>query len=196
MGFKNFSYHYRKNTKLYQELIKYFSELTRIRVQSIIDATGNRAGVLNINDDIAFKGRSMISPERWEQDIGKHYKEICSIIIDAGMKATMHTDGDITEMVPILKRIGFSGVQGWEGGADPFIVNERYPNFVVIGFGDVSQVIPFGSKEEIFNHVKELMNALKENRHFIIGPSTVIYEGIPYENVEFFVKASRYFGKY
>ena len=48
----------------------------------------------------------------------------------------------------------------------------------------------------IFNHVKELMDALKENRHFIIGPSTVIYEGIPYRNVEYFIEASRYFGKY
>lgn len=196
MGFKNFSYNYRKNSKLYRELIQYFAELTQIRVQSIIDATSNRAGVLNINDDIAFKGRSMISPERWEQDIGKYYKEITSLISDAGMKTTMHTDGDITDMVPSLQRVGFKGVQGWEGGADPFIVNEKYPDFVINGFGDISQVIPFGSKEEIFNHVKELMDALKENRHFIIGPSTVIYEGIPFENVEYFVEASRCYGKY
>ncbi|MBY8991474.1 MAG: hypothetical protein KGD58_12025 [Candidatus Lokiarchaeota archaeon] len=196
MGFKNFSYHYRKNTKLYRELIKYFAELTFIRVQSIIDATGDRAGVLNINDDIAFKGRPMISPERWMQDIGKYYKEICSIISDAGMKATTHTDGDITDMVPYLQRVGFQGVQGWEGGADPFFINENYPNFVINGFGDISQVIPFGSKEEIFNHVKELMDILKENRHFIIGPSTVIYEGIPFENVEYFIEASIRYGKY
>jgi hypothetical protein len=196
MGFSNFSYHHRKNSKLYRELIKYFAELTLIRVQAVIDATGSRAGVLNINDDIAFKGRSMISPERWEQDIGKYYKEICSIIADAGMKTTMHTDGDVTDMVPILKRIGFSGIQGWEGGADPFFMNENHPDFVIIGFGDISQVIPFGSKEEIFNHVKELMDALKENRHFIIGPSTVIYEGIPFENVEYFIGASKRYGKY
>lgn len=196
MGFKNFSYNYRKRTKLYQELIKYFARLTRIRVQSIIDATGNQAGILNINDDIAFKGRSMISPERWEQDIGRYYKEICSVIKDAGMRITMHTDGDITEMVPVLQRVGFMGVQGWEGGADPYYVNEKYPDFVIIGFGDVSQVLPFGSREDIFNHVKKLMDALKENRHFIIGPSTVIYEGIPYENVESFIKASEKFGRY
>jgi hypothetical protein len=180
MGFNNFAYHYRKNSKLYQEIIKYFAELALIRVQSVIDATGNHAGVLNINDDIAFKGRPMISPERWEKDIGKYYKEICSII----------------KMVPVLKRIGFSGIQGWEGGADPIIINDKYPDFIINGFGDISQVIPFGSKDEIFNHVKELMDILKENRHFIIGPSTVIYEGIPFENVEYFIEASRRYGKY
>ena len=196
MGFNNFAYHYRKNSKLYQEIIKYFAELALIRVEAIIEATGSRAGILNINDDIAFKGRPMISPERWEQDIGKYYKEICSTIRDAGMKTTLHTDGDITIMIPALKRIGFRGVQGWEGGADPIIVNESYPDFVINGFGDISQVIPFGSKEEIFNHVKELMDALKENRHFIIGPSTVIYEGIPFENVEYFIEATRRYGKY
>ena len=138
----------------------------------------------------------MISPERWEKDIGKYYKEICSIIIDAGMKTQLHSDGDVTEMVRILKRIGFNGVQRWEGGANPITVNEKHPDFVIIGFGDISQVIPFGSKEEIFNHVKELMNTLKENRHFIIGPSTVIYEGIPFKNVEYFIEASRRYRKY
>lgn len=196
MGFNDFSYHHRKNSKLYRELIKYFAELTLIRVQAIIDATGSLAGVLNINDDIAFKGRSMISPERWKEDIGKYYKEICSVIAETGMKTTMHTDGDATEMVPILKEIGFSGIQGWEGGADPFFMNENHPDFVTIGFGDVSHIIPFGTKEEIFNHVKELMDALKENRHFVIGPSTVIYEGIPFANVEYFIEASKHYGKY
>jgi hypothetical protein len=44
--------------------------------------------------------------------------------------------------------------------------------------------------------VKELMDVLKENRHFIIGPSSVIYEGIPFENVEYFIEATRHFGKY
>ncbi len=196
MGFNNFAYHYQKNSKLYQEIIKYFAELALIRVESVIEATGSRAGILNINDDIAFKGRPMISPKRWEQNIGKYYKEICSIIKDAGMKTTLHSDGDVTIIVPVLKRVGFCGVQGWEGGADPLKVNEKYPDFVINGFGDISQIIPFGSKEEIFNHVKELMDALKENRHFIIGPSTVIYEGIPFENVEYFIEATRRYGKY
>lgn len=196
MGFKHFSIHHHKNSKLYQELIKYFAEFTRIKVQAIINATGNRAGIINILDDIAFKGRPMISPERWEQDFGRYYKEICSLITDAGMKVQIHSDGDVTDMIPILKKLGFSGLQGWEGGADPVAINEKYPDFVVIGFGDISNVLPFGSKQEIFNHVKELMNALKENRHFIIGPSTVIYEGIPYENVIYFIEASRHYGKY
>jgi hypothetical protein len=196
MGFKNFSRHYRKNSKLYQELIKYFAELTLISIQAVVDALGSRPGVFCILDDIAFKGRPMLSPERWEQDFGKYYKKFCSILIDAGMKVQLHSDGDMTKMIPYLKKVGISGLQGWEGGADPIIINEKHPDFVIIGFGDISQILPFGSKDEIFNHVKELMDVLKENRHFIIGPSSVIYEGIPFENVEYFIEATRHFGKY
>lgn len=196
MGFKNFSRHYRKNSKLYQELIKYFAELTLIRIQAVVDALGNRPGVFCILDDIAMKGRPMIPPKRWEQDFGKYYKEFCSILIDAGLKVQFHADGDMTKMIPYLEKVGISGLQGWEGGADPVIINEKHPDFVIIGFGDISQILPFGSKEEIFNHVKELMDAFKENRHFIIGPSSVIYEGIPFENVEYFIEASRRYGQY
>ena len=68
--------------------------------------------------------------------------------------------------------------------------------FVVIGFGDVSDVLPFGTTQQIEIHVKTLMDALKENRHFIIGPSTVIYRTIPLQNVTTFLRAVHHYGKY
>ncbi len=67
---------------------------------------------------------------------------------------------------------------------------------MIVGFGDVSEVLPFGTTADVDNHVKSLMNTLKKNRHFIIGPSTVIYKGIPLENVIAFIRASHKYGNY
>jgi hypothetical protein len=38
--------------------------------------------------------------------------------------------------------------------------------------------------------------ALKENRHFVIGPSTVCHEKIPLENIKCFNLAAEKFGRY
>ena len=167
-----------------------------IYINGLINATGSRVNVVNILDDIAFKGRTMISPKQWNQDFLHHYKEINSLISDAGLISQIHTDGDATELIPSLIKAGFRGLQGWEGGCDPFYINDNFPDFVVIGFGDISHILPFGSSEQIINHVKTLMDALKENRHFIIGPSTVIFKEIPLESVKIFMTATKKYGKY
>ena len=101
----------------------------------------------------------MISPERWGQDFMPLYKEITSIIADAGMIAQYHTDGDVTIMVQSIQEAGFQGLQGWEGGADPYYINDNFPNFIVVGFGDVSDVLPFGTPTQVDEHVQMLMDA-------------------------------------
>ena len=106
----------------------------------------------------------------------------------------IHSGWDI--LIPSIIKAGFRGLQGWEGGCDPFYINDHFPDFVVIGFGDVSQILPFGTAEQIDVHVRELMNALKENRHYVLGPSTVIFKEIPLENVKIFMAAAKKYGKY
>ncbi|TFG19261.1 MAG: hypothetical protein EU530_06680 [Promethearchaeota archaeon] len=201
MGMKQFSIHFRKKTKLYRELVQFYVDIMMHNVQGMIDALHSlgkdcKIKVINLLDDVAFKGRPMISPTRWEEDYLPHYKKVTSIISDAGFIPQVHTDGDVTQLVPLFQEAGFLGLQGWEGGADPVYINEHFPNFVVVGFGDISDVLPFGTTTEVENHVKNLMDALKQNRHFIIAPSSVLYKGIPLENVTAFIRATHKFGKY
>jgi hypothetical protein len=196
MGMADFSYHFRKNTNLYKELIEYFASLTKINVQGLIDTTGGRGIVVTLLDDIAYKGRLTISPERWERDIMPYYKEINAILSDANIISQIHTDGDATELIPSLMKAGFRGLQGFEGGCKPSQINETFPEFVVIGFGDVSYTLPYGTQDEIKTHVKTLLDILKENRHFIIGPSTVVFKEIPLQNIIKFIEVAKQYGKY
>lgn len=201
MGIKQFSIHFRKKTKLYRELVQFYADIMMINVQGMIDALQSlgkdcKLKVINILDDVAFKGRPMISPTRWKEDYLPYFKGVNSLISDANFIPQLHTDGDITQLIPLFQEAGFLGLQGWEGGADPYYINEKFPDFIVIGFGDISDVIPFGSSLDVENHVKELMDALKENRHFIIGPSSVLYKGIPLGNVTAFIRAVHKYGRY
>jgi len=196
MGMPIFSRNFRKNTILYKRLIEFYAELAKINIEGLINATEGKGKVIALLDDVAFKGRSMISKERWNQDFLPHYKEILSIILDAKLIPIIHTDGNPTELISSFQSAGFRGLQGWEGGADPQYINDNFPEFVIIGFGDVSHILPFGDQKQIEFHVKELMNILKENRHFIIGPSTVIFQKIPLKSVRTFITSVNKYGKY
>ncbi len=201
MGMTPFSRHFAKKTRLYTELVKFYAGICKHNVEGVIDAIQSLGRptcirVLNLLDDVAFKGRSMISPARWKEDYLPYYKEINKLISDAGLISQVHTDGDVTELVPFFQEAGFRGLQGWEGGVNPSYINDHFPNFVVIGFADVGDILPFGTPQQVDQHVKSLMDALKENRHFIIGPSTVIYERIPLQNVTSFIQAVHKYGKY
>ncbi len=196
MGMANFSRNFQKRTQLYKKLIEFYAELTKLNIEGLIDATGERGKIITLLDDVAFKGRSMISKDRWNQDFLPYYKEINSIILDSNMIPQIHTDGDPTELISSFQEAGFQGLQGWEGGADAKFIYDNFPDFVIVGFGDVSYILPYGNKEQVENHVKELMNILKENKHFIIGPSTVIFKEIPLKSIKVFMKAVNKYGKY
>jgi hypothetical protein len=196
MGFKTFAKEFRKRSKLYLEMIKGYFEISIGNAQGIIDAVGSRPGIICVKDDLAFKGRPMISPERWEQDFLPYYKQTAKLVHDAGMYFMLHSDGDVTDLVPSFIKAGFDGLQGWEGGADPKKVKEKFPEFVVIGFGDVSEVLPFGTPQKIEDHVKFLMDVLKPGGHYIFGPSTVIVKEMPFENVKIFMEAAKKYGNY
>ena len=146
MGYGEFSRNFRKNTKLYQEFVRFRAERLKDELQGLIDATGDKAKAFFIADDVAYKGRTMISPERWLSDYGPYYSEICKLATDNGILPLIHTDGDVTDLIPAFQQVGFRGLQGWEGGVDPAIINAQYPDFVVIGFVDMNEVLPFGTE--------------------------------------------------
>ncbi|TXT58709.1 MAG: Methylcobalamin:coenzyme M methyltransferase (modular protein) [Promethearchaeota archaeon] len=196
MGMTEFSKHFRKKTELYREVIQFYADILISNVEALINASDAQERVVTILDDVAYKGRPMISPAQWEHDFFPYYRDVNKKLSEAGMISQLHTDGDPTDLISIFQRAGFQGLQGWEGGADPFLINERYHDFVVLGFGDVSHILPFGTQSQICAHVEELMLALKENRHFIIGPSTIIYERIPLQNVKIFMDAISQYGRY
>lgn len=196
MGFNVFSRHFKKKSKLYKELIEFYASITYKNVESFINSYGENNNVITILDDFAYKTGPMISPAQWDIDILPYYKKINSLISDAGMISQIHSDGDPTLLIPSLQKAGFKGLQGWEGECNPTYINSHFPDFVVIGFGDVSNVLPFGSKNQIIAHVKNLLEIFKENRHFILAPSTVIHQSIPLNNVELFIRSAHEYGKY
>ncbi|HMF31997.1 MAG TPA: uroporphyrinogen decarboxylase family protein [Candidatus Lokiarchaeia archaeon] len=187
MGFSQFALALHKRSPVVLKLFELYGnmvyERTRLTLEAFEDVGGS-PGILNVLDDIAFKGRAMIRPSLWRELVAPYYEPVTALIHEYHVHAQLHSDGDMTEMIPHLIDVGFEGLQGWEIGAgmDPVYCKQTWPQFVINGFLDQSQVLPFDTEEQVREHVRTIAAILKPGGNWIAGPSTVWTDNVPLQN--------------
>jgi hypothetical protein len=201
MGFSAFAAALRKRSPVVLKLIKLYATMVYERARRTLEgfeAVGGSPGILNVLDDIAFKGRAMVNPTTWRELVGVHYEQVTQLMRDYHVYAQIHSDGDMTELIPHLIDIGFEGLQGWEIGAgmDPAYCKKTWPRFVINGFLDQSQVLPFDTEEQVRAHVRKIAAVLKPGGHWIAGPSTIWTDNVPLNNVFACIDEVHKIGKY
>ena len=65
-------------------------------------------------------------------------------------------------------------------GMDPVEVHRRYPHLILYGTIDVSQLLPFGTPQEIADQV--LRNIEATEGKIMVGSSTEVLSEVPLEN--------------
>ncbi len=158
------------------------------------------ADIIFLGDDVAMQTGLMISPRMYRQ----WFKPYLTRVIQAAKQANpdvliqYHSDGMINKLVPDLL----------EAGID--ILNPVQPECVDHGwikhtYGDqlafcggigVQSVLPFGSPEEVREHVRGVIQTLGADGGLIIAPSHVIERDVSIENIEAMLSAIDEFGRY
>ena len=80
-----------------------------------------------------------------------------------------------------------------QAGMDVGDIHRRYPQLLLVGGIDVSQLLPFGSPLEIRNTVERTIEAA-EGR-IMIGSTTELHDAVPLENFLALREAVLNFGK-
>ena len=83
-----------------------------------------------------------------------------------------HSDGNLWEILDNLVAAGIDLLHPVEplAGMDPYELRRRYPQLILCGTIDVSQLLPFGSPQEIRDQV------------VLVGSSTELHASVPLEN--------------
>ncbi len=201
MGFSAFAAALRKKSPVVLKLIELYGNMVYERTRRTLEAfevVGGSPGILNVLDDIAFKGRAMVNPTVWRELVGVQYERVTQLMREYHVHAQLHSDGDMTEMIPHLIDVGFEGLQGWEIGAgmDPTHCKKTWPRFVINGFLDQSQVLPFDTEEKVRAHVRKIAAVLKPGGHWIAGPSTIWTDNVPLKNAFACIDEVKKIGKY
>jgi len=152
-----------------------------------------------IPDDVAYKGALLFSPSFLRKTLIPILRRVTQPLKEAGIKVIFHSDGYVTPLVDDLIEAGIAGLHPIEplAGNDIGLLKRRYGDrLVLVGNVDSSQLLPFGTREEIREGVKACLRAASPGGGHFIGSSTQILPSTPLENVITFYDAIREFGGY
>ncbi len=89
----------------------------------------------SFGEDIAFKGRSFLSPEMFREFIQPRYVSICNLLRENGIDTIfVDSDGYIDELVPLWMEVGVNGFSPLEvaAGTDAEVLKRRYGSDIVL----------------------------------------------------------------
>jgi hypothetical protein len=152
-----------------------------------------------ICDDTALKGTTMINPQYHRELIIPSYKKAIQILKKAGKYVIFHSDGFTEPYFDGLIDAGFAGVESLEpmAGMNLKHLKEQYgDDLCLIGNIDVSQLLPYGTKEEVISAIKQCIKDAGEGGGYILSPCTDITNSCKLENVFTMISATKKYGKY
>ncbi|MFX0137325.1 MAG: uroporphyrinogen decarboxylase family protein [Candidatus Hodarchaeota archaeon] len=150
-------------------------------------------------DDSALKGTTMINPRYHRELIIPAYKRIVHEIRKVGKFVIFHSDGFTEPYFDGLIEAGFCGVESLEpmAGMNLKHLKENYGDkLCLIGNIDVSQLLPFGTKEQVVEAVKNCIRDAGEGGGYILSPCGDITNSCKLENIFTMISTVKKYGKY
>jgi hypothetical protein len=133
-------------------------------------------------DDIAFKSGPLLSPRWFEQHYFQRLSCVCRAYHKRGIKVLFHSDGNLNLIMDDLVEAGIDGLNPIEvlAGMDVGDIHRRYPHLFMAGAIDVSQLLPLGTPQQVYDTVVRTIDAA--GGRIMIGSSTELNDGVPLEN--------------
>ena len=134
-------------------------------------------------DDIAYKNGTIFSPA-W---LRKHWVPRLKALNDAWHNhdtyCLFHSDGNLYSVLDDLVEAGIDGLNPLEvlAGMSVKGVRERYPQLFLTGGIDVSQLLSFGTPEQVRETCRRAI-ADAGGRGYFLGSSTELHWDVPLEN--------------
>jgi len=196
LGLSLFTKLLRKNKT---KLKKYIDLRTKIAVAGSKVLAETDLDVFFLCDDTAFKNRTMINPKDHRELIIPAYKKILREINKAGKYAIFHSDGYTEPYFDGLIEAGFKGVESLEpmAGMNLKHLKETYGDkLCLIGNIDVSNLLPFGTTDEVSQSVKKCIKDAGDGGGYMLSACTDITNACKLENIFTMISATKKFGKY
>ncbi len=188
--------------KLVYEDRDFIEELLEISTGYLVKfcraAVANGVDFIWTADDVAFKTGLFLPPKLMREMWAPRLARIHEPALNAGKPVMFHSDGNITDLVPMLLEAGVDCVHP----LDPYGVDYRQfkkrfgGSLCLAGNIDIEYPLAHGTPEEVDRDVKAHMESLKPGGGYVCGSSHSIVNYIPHENFIAMLNAIRKYGAY
>lgn len=166
-------------------LRKAFDIIMETALQRIQILCESEAPIILIADDCAYKNRPIYSPEFYKEFFIPHWKKVTQMIHNKGKLVIFHSDGYVEPYYPLLIDAKVDAHQSLEpiAGMDLKHLKETYGSKIsLIGNIDVSRLIPYGTKEEVIDAVKQCLRDGARGGGFIFSTCSDLTNSCKLEN--------------
>lgn len=190
-------------TKLIRKKKSKVKRYIDLRAKKLIEAAKMNAetdlDIFFIADDTALKNTTMINPKYHRELIIPAYKEAIKILKKAGKYVCFHSDGFTEPYFDGLIEAGFNGVESLEpmAGMNLKHLKETYGDkLCLIGNIDVSELLPFGTTDDVANAVKDCIRNAAKGGGYILSACTDLTNACKVDNVLTMISSTKKYGKY
>ena len=157
------------------------------------------AGVdqFNIGGDIATQDRLIMGPRNWLQVDHPRLARLIEIgrAIKPDLHIFSHSDGNIMQIMDDLIEIGYDVINPIQPECmDPVEVKRRWGDRICMhGCGSIQRVLPFGTVQDVVDHVNHIISNCAVGGGLILAPSNVVQHDTPLENLLAFFETAKSF---
>jgi uroporphyrinogen decarboxylase len=130
---------------------------------------GYKFDAINWPDDMGYKNSQFFSLEMYRQLLKPVHKKAIDWAHSKGIKARLHSCGQITPFIPDLIDIGLDAINPLEvkAGVDPVALKHKYGNDLVL-HGGINAVL-WDDPKAMEDEIKRVLPVLKENGGYIFS---------------------------
>lgn len=183
--------------------IKALTDWTIKNLEMYLQALGKHLHSLLISTaDYGNQLNEMISPNIFSTLYKPAYKRICDHIHkNSDVKAMLHCCGSIKKLIPHFIEAGVDILNPLQLSANdmqPETLVEEFGGKIVLwgGGADTQTVLPYGTEDEIREHVKRNIRILGKNGGYVFTPTHNILPDVPPRNIVAMIETLKEFGKY
>jgi len=148
------------------------------------------------NDDMGYKGTQFFSVDMYSELLKPVHKRAIDWAHSRGMKAELHSCGNISKFIPEFVEIGVDMLNPVEvkSGLDPVALKEEYGD--VLGFHGGLNVTLYDNIEKLWEEMRRVIPAMKKNGGYIISSDHSVPESVSFEDFGEFVRLAKELGSY
>lgn len=155
-------------------------------------------GAIWLNDDLAYNTGPVVSPRVYRQYIYPWYAKTVECCHHAGIPIGLHSDGDLTQLLPDLIECGFDGIHPFEPPLNDIVaIKHQWGHRIAVAGGvDLKRTLCNGTPESVEAEVRAKATVLAPGGGWLLGSSNSIPSFCPIENYRALLTAGLKYGQY
>jgi len=181
MGLENLAYRVYDDFDFVDRVFEWVEERNRIAIETAVAQI--KPDFVLFDGDCAHKTGLMVNPEMFRRLVFDKTKKTVSCLQKLGIPYTIHTDGKLDDVIPLLVELGFSAVHGCEKQANDLnhLVEEFGDDIVLVGNMDVV-FLTNATPDQVRRETEEMLRIGSKKGKFAAACNTSPMDYIPDEN--------------